>query len=207
MMKLLSFTSDDFNVFKIDGLEPRMEALKEKIQPKLHALGEHFSHQLSIMTGEEMFPHVARHARRKVNPPNDTWVAFAANSRGYKMMPHFQIGLWETHLFIWYAVIYEAPNKVEIGQHLEKNINRLKENIPSDYVWSMDHTKPEVIPHEGLSSEDLHSMFSRLQTVKKAEILCGIQIPREEAIQLKEDEFIQIIQDAFEHLLPLYQLK
>ena len=58
----------------------------------------------------------------------------------------------------------------------------------------MDHTKPEVIPHDGLSSEDLNSMFSRLQTVKKAEILCGIKIPREEAIQLNEDDFIQIIQ-------------
>ncbi|MFB5932603.1 MULTISPECIES: DUF1054 family protein [Bacillaceae] len=35
-------------------------------------------------------------------------------------MPHFQIGLWETHMFIWYAVIYEAPNKMEIGKHLER---------------------------------------------------------------------------------------
>lgn len=206
-MNLHTFTTDDFNVFTINGLEPRMEALKDNIQPKLQALGEHFSQQLSVMTGEEMFPHVAKHARRKVNPPNDTWVAFAANNRGYKMMPHFQIGLWETHVFIWFAVIYEAPNKVEIGKHLDENVDQLIKNIPSHYVWSMDHTKPEVIPHESLSSEDFHSMFSRLQTVKKAEILCGIQIPREKAVQLKENDFIETIQDAFENLLPLYQLK
>ena len=37
--------------------------------------------------------HVAKHARRSVNPPIDTWVAFAPNKRGYKMLPHFQIGL------------------------------------------------------------------------------------------------------------------
>ncbi|MEJ9232193.1 DUF1054 domain-containing protein [Peribacillus butanolivorans] len=206
-MNIASFSADDFNVFKIDGLEPRMDALKEQIQPKLQALGEHFSQQLSVMTGEEMFPHVAKHARRKVNPPNDTWVAFAANSRGYKMMPHFQIGLWETHMFIWFAVIYEAPNKVEIGRHLEQNTKQLIKNIPSHYVWSMDHTKPEVIPHDGLSVDDLNSMFNRLQTVKKAEILCGIRISREEAIQLNDDDFIKTINDAFEHLLPLYKLK
>ncbi|WP_397261335.1 hypothetical protein [Peribacillus simplex] len=27
-MNIASFTADDFNVFKIDGLEPRMDALK-----------------------------------------------------------------------------------------------------------------------------------------------------------------------------------
>ncbi|WP_397261357.1 DUF1054 family protein [Peribacillus simplex] len=32
---------------------------------------------MSVLTGDEMYPHVAKHARRKVNPPNDTWVAFA----------------------------------------------------------------------------------------------------------------------------------
>ncbi|CAH0309797.1 MULTISPECIES: YktB family protein [Peribacillus] len=205
-MNIASFTADDFDVFKIDGLEPRMDALKERIQPKLQALGEHFSQKLSVMTGDEMHPHVAKHARRSVNPPKDTWVAFAANSRGYKMMPHFQIGLWETHMFIWYAVIYEAPNKIEIGKQLEQQAGRLVNSIPSHYVWSMDHTKPDVITHDGLGVDELNSMFTRLQTVKKSEILCGIKISRDDAIKLKDDDFIQTIQDAFEHLLPLYQL-
>ncbi|PJN87007.1 YktB family protein [Bacillus sp. mrc49] len=205
-MNIARFTADDFNVFTIDGLEQRMETLKDRIQPKLQALGEHFSQQLSVMTGDEMYPHVAKHARRTVNPPKDTWVAFAANSRGYKMMPHFQIGLWETHMFIWYAVIYEAPNKMEIGKKLEQQADRLIKSIPSHYVWSMDHTKPDVIPHEGLDIEDLNSMFHRLQTVKKAEILCGIRISRDDAIKMNDDDFMKTIQDAFEHLLPLYKL-
>ncbi|WP_285766469.1 DUF1054 domain-containing protein [Peribacillus sp. SI8-4] len=205
-MNISRFTADDFNVFTIDGLEQRMDALKDRIQPKLQALGEHFSQRLSVMTGDEMHPHVAKHARRTVNPPKDTWVAFAANSRGYKMMPHFQIGLWETHMFIWYAVIYEAPNKMEIGKKLEQQTDQLMKSIPSNYVWSMDHTKPEVISNEGLGKEDLTSMFHRLQTVKKAEILCGISVSRDDAIQMNDDEFMKTIQDAFDHLLPLYKL-
>ncbi|MFJ7752084.1 DUF1054 domain-containing protein [Peribacillus muralis] len=206
-MNIERFTADDFNVFTIDGLEQRMDALKDRIQPKLQALGEHFSQQLSVMTGDEMYPHVAKHARRTVNPPKDTWVAFAANSRGYKMMPHFQIGLWESHMFIWYAVIYEAPNKMEIGKKLEQQANRLIKNIPSNYVWSMDHTKPEVIAHDNLGIEDLNSMFHRLQTVKKAEILCGMRISRDDVIDMNDDDFMNTIQDAFEHLLPFYKLK
>ncbi|RFU60022.1 YktB family protein [Bacillus sp. V59.32b] len=201
-----TFSASDFNVFKIDGLDQRMEALKDRIQPKLSQLGESFSGELSVKTGDEMFAHVAKHARRTINPPNDTWVAFASNSRGYKMMPHFQIGLWETHVFIWFAVIYEAPNKADFGKTLEQNAKKVKDMIPNEFVWSTDHTKPEVIPHNDLSVTDLKAMFQRLQTVKKAEILCGIQIPREDAIKLSDDEFVQTISDAFDHLLPLYKL-
>ncbi|USK61074.1 YktB family protein [Peribacillus asahii] len=206
-MNQVHFTASDFNTFTIDGLEERMDALKERIRPKLQDLGDYFAQQLSIMTGEEIFPHVAKHARRTINPPKDTWVAFAANRRGYKMMPHFQIGLWETHLFVWFAVIYEAPNKAEFGKRLEENAELLKNNIPENFVWSIDHMKPDVIPHNGLNTEDLLSMFKRLQTVKKAEILCGIQIPREEAVQLTDKELVDTIQCTFETLLPLYKLQ
>lgn len=206
-MNQVHFTASDFNTFTIDGLEERMDALKERIRPKLQDLGDYFAQQLSIMTGEEIFPHVAKHARRTINPPKDTWVAFAANRRGYKMMPHFQIGLWETHLFVWFAVIYEAPNKAEFGKRLEENAELLKNSIPENFVWSIDHMKPDVIPHNGLNTEDLLSMFKRLQTVKKAEILCGIQIPREEAVQLTDKELVDTIQYTFETLLPLYKLQ
>ncbi|USK71505.1 YktB family protein [Peribacillus asahii] len=206
-MNQVHFTASDFNTFTIDGLEERMDALKERIRPKLQDLGDYFAQQLSIMTGEEIFPHVAKHARRTINPPKDTWVAFAANRRGYKMMPHFQIGLWETHLFVWFAVIYEAPNKAEFGKKLEENADLLKSIVPESFVWSIDHMRPDVIPHNELNTEDLLSMFKRLQTVKKAEILCGIQIPREEAVQLTDKELIDTIQYTFETLLPLYKLQ
>ena len=46
------------------------------------------------------------------------------------MMPHFQIGLWETHMFIWFAVIYEAPNKVEIGKQLEAASGTINKKHP-----------------------------------------------------------------------------
>ena len=40
-----------------------MDALiKNEISPKLHVLGDYFAQQLSVMTGEEIYPHVAMHA-------------------------------------------------------------------------------------------------------------------------------------------------
>ncbi len=108
MTAFSGFHQEDFDVFAIDGLDQRMDAIKTIVRPKLEALGHHFAPVLSLKTGDEMFFHVAKHARRTVNPPKDTWVAWANDKRGYKKHPHFQIGLWQTHLFVWYAVIYEA---------------------------------------------------------------------------------------------------
>lgn len=206
-MNFNGFKEEDFNVFTIDGLDDRMEVLKETVRPKLDALGEHFAPTLSTLTGDEMFYHVAKHARRSVNPPNDTWVAFANNKRGYKKHPHFQIGLWNTHVFVWFAMIYEAPNKEDYGKVLENNLERISSLIPQNFVWSGDHMKAEATPFSELGKEGLSSLFERLQTVKKAEILCGIHIPKEEAVSLSGDETIEIINDAFVKLIPLYQLQ
>ena len=122
------------------------------------------------------------------------------------MMPHFQIGLWGTHLFIWYAVIYEAPAKAEIGKKFLKNIDFIQKHVPADFVWSVDHMQPGSRKHQDLSKEDLEVMFTRLQTVKKAELLCGVQIPQEQAIKMSGEELIKKITDTFNQLIPLYKL-
>ncbi|WP_203362182.1 DUF1054 domain-containing protein [Bacillus sp. REN10] len=205
-MEFPGFTTNDFQVFTIDGLEPRMEALQQQIRPKLEALGHFFSQELGQLTGDEMFYHVAKHARRTVNPPDDTWVAFANNKRGYKKHPHFQIGLWETHVFVWYAVIYEAPRKAEIGSFLEMNISSIRETIPSHFVWSDDHTKPSATKMADVSDEQLLQLFQRLQSVKKAEILCGIHLHKEDVINMSGTEFLDTVYDTFVKLIPLYQL-
>src|SRR4051794_2611541 len=204
IMDFNGFKNEDFEVFHIDGLEARMQALIERIRPKLEVLGHHFAPTLSTVTGDEMFAHVAKHARRTINPPKDTWVAFANNPRGYKMLPHFQIGLWNSHLFVWFAVIYEAPQKQEIASRFIKKLNKIYKEIPKDFVWSLDHMKPESVQHGNLSKEDLRGMFERLETVKKAEILCGYEIKRDEVINLSGEEFLQHVENVFYKVAPLY---
>ncbi|MBO9608495.1 MAG: DUF1054 family protein, partial [Paenibacillaceae bacterium] len=39
-MSVQGFAPQDFDVFTIDGLAPRMEALRERIQPKFRLLGD-----------------------------------------------------------------------------------------------------------------------------------------------------------------------
>ncbi|HWO96061.1 MAG TPA: DUF1054 domain-containing protein [Bacillus sp. (in: firmicutes)] len=205
-MQFTGFTQEDFNVFDIEGLDARMEGIKTLIRPKLELLGQHFAPSLSARTGDEMFYHVAKHARRTKNPPKDTWVAFASNKRGYKMLPHFQIGLWQTHVFIWFAVIYESPIKESFGRTLLNHVQEVERIIPSHFVWSKDHTQPETLSMDNLKPEDLQELFTRLQTVKKAEILCGINIPTKKAITMTGEEWLAAIDDTFTTVLPLYKL-
>jgi uncharacterized protein YktB (UPF0637 family) len=205
-MDFKGLNNEDFDVFQIDGLEARMEALKEKIRPKLESLGHYFSPTLTTLTGDEMHVHVAKHARRTINPPKDTWVAFANNPRGYKMLPHFQIGLWNTHLFIWFAVIYEAPNKQEFASRFTKKINKIYTEIPKDFVWSLDHMKPVSLQHGDLSKDDLLGMFERLENVKKAEILCGYEIKRKDVFKLSPEEFLKQVDYVFNKVAPLYKI-
>ncbi|RBW69405.1 YktB family protein [Bacillus taeanensis] len=205
-MELHTLTHTDFNVFNVHGLDARMEQLITHVRPKLEQLGHYFSPTLSTLTGNEMFFHVAKHARRTVNPPKDTWVAFSSNKRGYKQLPHFQIGLWESHVFVWFALIYECPIKQAYAVELEKVHKELREEIPPDFVWSVDHTKKDVLKNSELDDEAFLKLVERLKTVKKAELLCGIQIPREEAVSLSENAFIEKIETTFKTVIPLYHL-
>jgi uncharacterized protein YktB (UPF0637 family) len=206
-MNFNGFKEQDFNVFMTDGLEQRMDQIITNIRPKLEVLGNKFADELTGLTGEEMFYHVAKHARRTVNPPKDTWVAFAPNKRGYKMLPHFQIGLFETHVFIWFALIYESPIKDSYGKVFLKKLNKIKKDIPDSYVWSDDHTKPESLKHSEVKKDKLKEMGARLSSVKKAELLCGVHIPKDEAVNMTEDEWYNRITETFKTLLPLYNLK
>ncbi|MCR2823488.1 YktB family protein [Lederbergia panacisoli] len=202
-MEFKGFTQNDFNTFHIDGLEERMEAIQQRIQPKFKAIGDILTDDLSAMVGSEMFLHIAKHARRTVNAPKDTWLAIAGNKRGYKQHPHFQVGLFDDHLFIWLAFIYELPNKTTIAKNLLKNIQTIKKTIPSDYVISLDHMKKESTT---VANINLKESLIRFRDVKKAEFLVGKHIDANDPILQDGDRFIELVKDTFETLVPIYRL-
>lgn len=191
-----------FKVFETPGLEARMSALIEKVRPKFEELGEQYSAYFSGKTGEEFHPHVAKHMRRTVNPPNDSWVAFAPNKRGYKAVPHFQIGLWESHVFIILAVIYEANGKTNMAERLLNS--DVIGNLAEDMVVSGDHMKPEASSIAELGDEGVHKLLHRLRDVKKGEFVIGRHLQREEADALSKTQFDELVEKTFDELLPVY---
>ncbi|TFE31789.1 YktB family protein [Cohnella luojiensis] len=200
------FNDSDFEVFEIEGLESRMDALISRVRPKFHELGERVSKSLGELCDDEMFTHVAKHARRTVNPPNDSWVAFAHNKRGYKAHPHFQIGLWSTHVFVQFAIIYECPNKNVFAERALNELDSIRKSVPAHFVWSKDHMVPTGLTHGDLSDEDLAELMSRLKSVKAAELTCGIHIQRGDPLLADGEAFLHRVDETFRTLLPLYRM-
>ncbi|WP_153462482.1 YktB family protein [Sediminibacillus terrae] len=200
-MDFNGFTREDFATFDIEGLDARMEAIRERIQPKFQLIGDELTEHLSAQLGNEMFLHIAQHARRSVNPPADTWLAVAANKRGYKKHPHFQVGLFDDHVFIWLALIYELPEKQTIAKTFLDEYDALKQ-LTEDFVVSLDHTKKAALPISDLSEENL----IRFRDVKKAEFLVGKHIAPDSPIAKDGNKFIKEVKRTCDTLLPFYKL-
>jgi uncharacterized protein YktB (UPF0637 family) len=200
------FTNQDFEVFNIPGLDARMEQLIQLVRPKLHTLGERIAPHLTALCGEEMYAHVAKHARRSVHPPMDTWVAWSSNKKGYKMLPHFQVGLWSTHLFVQFAIIYECGRKSVFADGVIRELGRIRQEIPEHFYWSGDHTVPEVTPHAEMNEAELVALANRLKNVKKAEALCGLRIEKNDPLLQDGERLVKCVEQTFETLLPLYRL-
>lgn len=205
-MSFNGFHQTDFDSFQIAGLAARMEAIQERIQPKFKQLGEALQTDVSLLAGEPMFVHIARHARRSVHPPEDTWMAFSSSKRGYKKLPHFQIGLFDDHVFIWFALIYELPDKSNIAEVYRKKIPRLLKLLPQEYVMSFDHTKKSSLPRKGLGKARLEQELIRFRDVKKAEFLAGRQIASDDPVLQNGQAFTVLAKQTFTQLMPLYHM-
>ncbi|MCY9658284.1 DUF1054 domain-containing protein [Paenibacillus chondroitinus] len=205
-MSFTGFTQHDFDTFAIEGLDGRMEAIRERIQPKFKALGDSLAQDLSLLAGTEMFLHIAKHLRRKINPPVDTWMAICPNKRGYKQVPHFQVGLFDDRVFIWLALIYELPNKSNIATTYMNQIDRIQKEIPADFVLSFDHMKKDVTPLAELDRSAWNDALIRFRDVKKVELLIGKNLHFQDPVLTRPDELESLIKDTFEKLVPLYQL-
>ncbi|WP_283152301.1 YktB family protein [Guptibacillus hwajinpoensis] len=203
-MSFKGFTQTDFQSFEIDGLEARMEAIQERIQPKFAAISEEVKSDLEILAGNEMHLHIARHARRTKNPPVDTWMAFSHNKRGYKMHPHFQIGLFDDHVFVWLAYIYELPGKPQMASLFLDHLNELKKDIPTSYWISTDHTKKHA--SHPIKDSDLDKVLTRFRDVKKGEFLVGRHFASDDPLLNDGEKFIKEVKQTFETLMPIYQL-
>src|SRR6266571_4551072 len=124
-MPSLAFVTGDFKVFDVAGFRPRMAELRSRVRPKLEVLGKSLAPLVSRSLGAEVFAHVAKHARRTVNPPNDTWVAFSPDARGYKKHCHFKVAVSRHSVRFLFEVGPEHADKKRWAAAWKKNAPRL----------------------------------------------------------------------------------
>ncbi|PZL76457.1 DUF1054 domain-containing protein [Enterococcus plantarum] len=199
---MLMFTEKDFDVFTIEGLDPRMVGIRSTIQPKFQELDEYFAETLGNQVETEFFVHIAQHRRRTVYPPENTWSALSQKKRGYKMEAHFQLGIWPDYLFMWLSLIDNPKNEKEIAQAFLEN-QALFEQLDDDFYLSVDHTKPEIEP---LKEADLAKHLTRFRDIKKGEFQIGRIIKKTDDLLNNPEKAREYMLKTYEELVPLYQL-
>lgn len=191
------FTKESFAVFQVEGLDARMDAIREDVQPAFVALGQNIVDYLTRKTGEIYYVHVAQHRRRTVHAPDNTWVAIGRNKRGYKMEAHFQLSLWEDRLFIWLSMIDQPKNKAEMADYLRNHPADIA-SLPNDFVVSGSHLVSDYV-----SLADSQAIFDRFSTVKKSEYQIGRMLTKEQVVTTPD--LTQVILETIEQLYPLWQ--
>lgn len=196
------FTEKSFEVFAVDGLNERMAAIRQEIQPTFQQLDEVFQQVLEPLLDEKLFIHIAQHRRRTTYPPENTWSALSRQKRGYKMEPHFQLGIWPDYVFMWLSCIDQPKNEKAIAQALLDH-PEVFQNLSPDFVLSGDHAKPKV---EQLSPESTERLLKRFRDVKKGEFQVGRIIKKGDPMWKKSEIAQSYMVETYEKLVPIYQL-
>jgi uncharacterized protein YktB (UPF0637 family) len=204
------FKASDFKVFDIPGFKPRMEAIRTRIRPKLEAAGRDLLSDVTRIGGADAFVHVARHARRTVNPPNDTWVAFADDKRGYKKHCHFKVAISRGAVrFLFEAGPEHADKKrwcAAWKRHAPQLVPVLRRAKGLAWFKNEHDEEPAAILTD-MPADDVVGLCDELTRTRDGQFVLGRAVSAEEAARWTSREYARAVRDTFHLLAPLYRLK
>lgn len=201
-MATLGFSSADFDVFKIEGFSARMAQIYALVRPKLLRLGREMAPELARKLHVEFFPHVAKHARRTVNPPPETWCAFGPSAKGYKRYPYLGLCISSAGLHARLVVKSEADHRPEMGQLLKQKAAELSRSLRGTPIARYDNWDFRNLPTGGDVSEALWTDLGQALNKKTGGIDLGYGWRAREAARIDRSEVV----DAFAELEALYRI-
>ena len=196
------FNEKSFDIFEIEGLDERMNAIRAEIQPVFQAVGEKVVASLAPELGEELIIHIAQHRRRTTHAPESTWAAFGGNKRGYKRFPHFELTINDDYVGMWLSFIDNPEYEKEMAQAFIDH-KAIISSLDEDFFISLDHTQPNVFK---LSDTDLEKGLIRWRDVKKGEFMVGRIIRKEDEKILDSQAQLEYILATYKSLTHLYKL-
>jgi uncharacterized protein YktB (UPF0637 family) len=205
-----AFATADFKVFDVTGFQPRMSEIRERIRPKLEAFGHSLVPGIAHATGGQAFAHVARHARRTVNPPDDTWVAFCANARGYKKHPHFKVAVSRQCVRFLFEIGPEHADKKRFGAAWKKSAGKLGPVIRrvQGLAWfKNEHDEEPSGMLSDMTAESFAGLSDELTRTRDGQLVLGRVIAATEAARWKEAQYRSSALETFRALAPLCRLR
>jgi uncharacterized protein YktB (UPF0637 family) len=201
-MATLGFTRDDFGVFKIEDFSARLTEIYARIRPRLVRLGAQLAPELGRKLHLEFFPHVARHARRTVNPPPETWTAFGPSPRGYKRYGYLALCVSGAGLHARAVVKSEADGRLQMADEIVARAGDLQKSWHGTRIGRYDDWDFGTLPQEVPANRELLTTLSASLRKRTGGIDLGFGWPPPQASRLDRAELL----DAFRELEPLYRI-
>ena len=202
-MSFTGFTEEQFRVFELPGFAERMMAIRSIVRPQLLALGEELSPALSKLAGHPLYPHVALHARRRVNPPDDTWAAFGRAERGYKAYAHFAVGIDAAGIYCGLVLKDESGDKEALGRALSAHAGEAAELCRRLKGYSLEELKnPDAA---GATVESICRLADALINRKSSTFHLERHIRRTDKRLADPEAVIKLARDLCKPLKPFYR--
>jgi len=205
-MPSTAFGAADFRVFEVKGFAQRMSEIRARIRPKLETLGQRLLPELSRAIGAEAFAHVAKHARRTVNPPEDTWVAFASDRRGYKKHCHFKVAISRNAVRFLFEVGPEHADKKRWAAAWKKSAPKLGpvlKRMKGLAYFKNEHDEQPAAVLADLSVDELGALGDETLRTRDGQFVVGRVVPASEAARWTEAQYRVAVLETVRALSPL----
>jgi uncharacterized protein YktB (UPF0637 family) len=205
-----AFSAADFKVFDVKGFQARMSEIRGRVRPKLEALGHSLAPAIQRTTGEATFAHVAKHARRTVNPPDDTWVAFTSNERGYKKHPHFKVAVSRGCMRFLFEIGPEHADKKRWAAAWKRSAPKLAPVLRrvKGLAWfKNEHDEEAAAALSDMSPEQLAGLTDELTRTRDGQFVVGRVALASDAAHWTEAQYREAALETFRALAPLYRLR
>ncbi len=209
-MPSAAFVAGDFRVFDVKGFKPRMSEIRGRVRPKLEALGHSLAPAVGRSIGAEVFAHVAKHARRTVNPPDDTWVAFSPDARGYKKHCHFKVAVSRHGVRFLFELGPEHADKRRWSAAWKRNAPKLTPVLRRvrNLAWfKNEHDEEPAAPLADLTPDALGELGDELTRTRDGQLVIGRTVPADEAARWSDAQYRAAALETFRALAPLYRLR
>ena len=204
-----AFGPADFKVFDVAGFKPRMEGIRTRIRPRLEVLGRSLAPAVGRSVGGDTFAHVAKHARRTVNPPDDTWVALGPDARGYKKHCHFKVAVSRHCVRFLFEVGPEHDDKKRWTAAWRKNAGKLAPVLRrmKDLAWfENEHDETPAAALGDMAPDAFVEISDPLVRRRDGQLVLGRAVGADEAQRWTEAQYRGAALDTFRALVPLYRL-
>lgn len=201
-MASLGFRLVDFEVFKVEGFSERMEQIYALVRPKLLRLGDELAPELARRLHLEFFPHVAKHARRTVNPPSETWAAFGPSPKGYKRYGYLALCVSRAGLHARAVVKSEADKRPAMARLIKERAPALAKSLRGTKLQRYDKWNFKSLPASEPADEEFFVAAAEGVGKRTGGLDLGFGWEVRDALRLERGELI----DAFSELEPLYRV-